>query len=82
LVAKLIKDSGAHCYVAPGTVVYANKRFVCVNNGTETRLITIKLPCKATWQEVFDKKIYAVDTNTLTTKFARGETKIFKLKRK
>jgi hypothetical protein len=82
MVSELVKDSGAHCYVKPGTIVYANKYFVCVNNGFEAKPITIKLSRKATWFEVFDKKIYATDTDILTINFRKGETKLFRLKNK
>ena len=80
MISKLVKDSGAHCYVNPGTVVYANKYFVCVNNGFEARAINIKLPGKATWIELFDGKTYGYNTDSVTINFAKGETKIIPLK--
>jgi len=82
LVTKLVKDAGVHCYVEPGTVVYANKYFVCVNNGFNARDIKITLPRAADWVEVFDGKTYAVNQSSITIPFAKGETKLFKLEYK
>ncbi len=79
LLEAIIAEAGVHRYAPHGVIVYANRNYLCVNNGTSARTVPLKIPRKARWFDVFGEKECADGADALSIDMLPGETRLFRL---
>jgi hypothetical protein len=78
LIASVASYSGCHIYTASGDCLYANKRYLCVHAAyTGEREITF--PTETSPYEVYEKRYYGRNVNSLKLNMRVGETLMFQL---
>jgi hypothetical protein len=73
LAREIARYAGCHVYLDSDDVLYANRNFLCLHasSGGEK---TLHLPTSATVREIYSKRIYATNTDTVRLHLSRGET--------
>ncbi len=78
MLTAIAKQAGCHIYTEDEDVLFANESFVTLHAGTDgDKRIKLKKPC--TPFEVYEKKSYGENTDTICLFMRRGETKMWSL---
>jgi len=78
LVAKLAEEAGCHLFTKPGDVLYASENFVTLHaTGDGKRTVRLKRKCSP--YEVYEKRFYGQDVDTIEVDLKNGETRMWRL---
>lgn len=80
LVQSIARHAGCHVYSRTDDCLYANRNFVVLHAKDSGRK-TLRFPGPCSPYEVYEKRTYATDTDSIDVDMRRGETKMFYLAR-
>lgn len=81
ILRAVARFAGCHIYEEDGNVLYASKNYITIH-ASKSSDITLTLKAPADLFEVYEKKLYAENTDRVTFPLVFGETKTFEIRRR
>ncbi len=78
IIRSIAEYAGCHIYSDSDDVLFQNKNYVVIHASTSGKKI-VKLPKSCSPYEVYEKKSYGQNTDTIECDMFFGETKMFRL---